>query len=150
VIHFHLLCDRSHEFDGWFRSGEDFDRQCASALVSCPFCGSTNVRKALMSPAIASTRKTSPAQSSENAPSVSLELSERERALFQAWRQITKKIRQNADYVGGNFAEEARKIHFGESQSRAIYGEARTEEVSNLLDEGIEVIPLPVLPEEQN
>jgi len=57
VIHFHLLCDKSHEFDGWFRSGEDFDRQCAAGLVSCPFCGSTNIHKALMTPAIASSKK---------------------------------------------------------------------------------------------
>jgi len=157
VIHFHLLCDKAHEFDGWFRSGEDFDHQCAAGLVSCPFCGSTKIHKALMTPAIASSKKKlSPSKGEETqekpqeSDASTPLLSPRERAFFHAWQEAARKLRQNADYVGEQFPEEARKIHFGESKSRAIYGEARLEEVSSLLDDGISIIPLPPLPEKQN
>jgi len=157
VIHLHLLCDKAHEFDGWFRSGEDFDHQCAAGLVSCPFCGSTNIHKALMTPAIVSSKKEPSApkeketkeNQQESDKPVSL-LSQRERAFFHAWREAAQKLCQNADYVGEQFPEETRKIHFGERKSRAIYGEARIEEISSLLEDGISVIPLPPLPKKQN
>jgi len=131
VIHFHLLCDQSHEFDGWFRSNEDFEKQQEGGLVSCPICSSTKVEKALMTPALTNKDRT-------------------DRVLVQKWQEMARKIRERADYVGKDFSEQARKIHFGEVKPRAIYGEAEREEIVNLLEDGVEIMPLPPLPEEQN
>jgi len=152
VIHFSLCCVHAHRFDGWFRSNEDYDKQCESGLVSCPICGSTEVDKALMTPALANkTRQEdslNPVSSLDSAPLDSIEA--KERALWQQWHEIARKIRANADYVGKGFPEEARKIHFGEVKPRAIYGEAKAAEITSLLEDGIEVMPLPPLPEKQN
>jgi len=141
VIHFSLCCDGQHHFDGWFRSNEDFEKQRISGLVCCPICGSTKVEKALMTPAIASADK------QDTVPSL---VSEKEQKLRQYWQEMARKIRENADYVGKDFAAEARKIHLGEVEPRAIYGEAQAAEVTSLLEDGIEVMPLPPLPEKQN
>jgi len=137
MIHFTLHCEREHDFEGWFRSNDDFDAQVEKHLVACPVCGSHSVSKALMSPSVTTGR-----QKEKMAVAMSKMASE--------LREMAKKVRDNADYVGGDFAEEARKIHFGEAKKRGIYGEASHGEVKSLLEDGVDVMPLPVFPEDQN
>lgn len=137
MIHFALHCDHEHEFEGWFRSNDDFNGQVEKGLVACPVCGSHSVNKALMAPSVTTGR-----QKEKMAVAMSKMASE--------LREMAKKVRDNADYVGSDFAEEARKIHFGEAKKRGIYGEASHGEVKSLLEDGVDVMPLPVFPEEQN
>ncbi|WP_027229666.1 DUF1178 family protein [Phyllobacterium sp. UNC302MFCol5.2] len=137
MIRFSLHCEHDHEFEGWFRSNDDFDSQVGKGLLACPTCGSYNIGKALMAPSVTTGR-----QKEKIAVAMSKMVSE--------LKEMTRKVRENADYVGSDFAEEARKIHFGEVQKRGIYGEASQEEVKSLLDDGVDVMPLPVFPEERN
>ena len=137
MIHFALHCDQEHEFEGWFRSSGDFEAQVEKRLVACPVCGSHKVGKALMAPSVTTAR-----QKEKVAVAMSKMASE--------LREIAKKVRENADYVGSDFAEEARKIHFGEAKQRGIYGEASQNEVKSLLEDGVDIMPLPVFPEEHN
>ncbi|PYE88913.1 DUF1178 family protein [Phyllobacterium leguminum] len=141
MIRFSLHCDKDHEFEGWFRNNEDFDRQAKRGLVSCPVCDSQSVEKALMAPSV------STASAKEK---IAVGMGEAQRALIEQMRELSRKVRDNADYVGDKFAEEARKIHFGETDPRGIYGEATQEEVTALVDEGVEIMPLPVFPEDRN
>lgn len=142
MIHFSLHCDNAHEFDAWFRSNEDFDGQKKSGLLSCPFCHSTSIEKQLMAPAVSTARK--------REQQVGLGLEDEQQKMLSALREITKKVRKEAEYVGDRFAEEARRIHFKEVEERAIYGEASVKEVSSLVEDGISVVPLPSLPEDEN
>lgn len=142
MIHFSLHCDNAHEFDAWFRSNEDFDGQKKSGLLSCPFCHSTSIEKQLMAPAVSTARK--------REQQVGLGLEDEQQKMLSALREVTKKVRKEAEYVGDRFAEEARRIHFKEVEERAIYGEASIKEVSSLVEDGIPVVPLPSLPEDEN
>lgn len=142
MIRFSLHCDNAHEFDTWFRSNEDFDEQKKSGLLSCPFCHSTSIEKQLMAPAVSTARK--------REQQVGLGLEDEQQKMLSALREVTKKVRKEAEYVGDRFAEEARRIHFKEVEERAIYGEASVKEVSSLVEDGISVVPLPSLPEDEN
>lgn len=142
MIRFSLHCDNAHEFDAWFRSNEDFDEQKKSGLLSCPFCHSTSIEKQLMAPAVSTARK--------REQQVGLGLEDEQQKMLSALREVTKKVRKEAEYVGDRFAEEARRIHFKEVEERAIYGEASVKEVSSLVEDGIPVVPLPSLPEDEN
>ncbi|MFD2236639.1 DUF1178 family protein [Aureimonas populi] len=145
MIHFQLRCEPAgHGFDGWFRSGEDFDAQCARGLVQCPACGSQSVAKALMAPALA-TGKEAPAASGPQA--VTGAPAELARA-YAKLQEMAREVRANSEYVGRDFAQEARRIHFGEAQERRIYGEASGAEVKALAEDGIPALPLPALPED--
>ncbi len=137
MIRFSLHCDHDHDFEGWFRSNDDFDSQVEKLFVACPVCGSHKVEKALMAPSVTTGR-----QKEKIAVAMSKMVSE--------LKEMTRKVRENADYVGGDFAEEARRIHFGEAEKRGIYGEASGEEVKSLLEDGVDVMPLPVFPEDHN
>lgn len=144
MIHFTLRCDRDHQFDGWFRSGTDFDDQAKDRAIACPRCGSTAVAKGLMAPNVAvassgSAATTGLAASAPSAPGVA-----------EVLRKMRRYVEENADYVGGRFVEEARRIHYNEQEARAIYGEASVEDARELAEEGIEAFPLPRLPEDQN
>ena len=141
MIRFSLNCDRDHEFDGWFRNGEEFETQKKRGLVSCPVCGSSKVDKALMAPSVSTVRKRD---------QIALAAGETQRQMLAQLRDMAKKVRENADYVGDKFAEEARKIHFGETDPRGIYGEASGDEVKALLEDGVEIMPLPEFPEDRN
>lgn len=142
MIRFSLHCDNAHEFDAWFRSNEDFDEQKKSGLLSCPFCHSTSIEKQLMAPAVSTARK--------REQQVGLGLEAEQQKMLSALREVTKKVRKEAEYVGDRFTEEARRIHFKEVEERAIYGEASVKEVSSLMEDGIPVVPLPSLPEDEN
>ena len=142
MIHFNLTCENSHHFDGWFSSSGDFESQIERGLVTCPVCNSGQIKKSLMAPGVATARRKQERQ-------VALANHARE-AVVQKMRELHDVVTANADNVGPKFAEEARRIHYGEVPQRGIYGEASRDEVVDLIDEGIEVSPLPVLPEDQN
>lgn len=141
MIKFSLVCERDHEFDGWFRNGDDFDTQKKRGFVSCPVCNSAKVEKALMAPAVSTGRKKD---------RIALTVGEEQKRMLAQFHELGRKLRENAENVGDKFADEARKIHFGETEARGIYGEASPEEVKGLLEDGVDFMPLPPLPEEQN
>jgi len=160
MIRYALRCDRDHAFEGWFRSGADYDRLAAAGGVACAVCGSARVEKAIMAPSIGRAGKdkgarTPPTPDAPGAPepapeAVQLAADPRRRAMIAAMRELRKKITENADYVGDRFAEEARKIHFQEAEPRGIYGEATREEAEQLAEEGVEFAPLPPVPDDRN
>nr|WP_111301661.1 DUF1178 family protein [Paracoccus saliphilus] len=135
MIRYALRCDNGHDFDGWFRSSEGFRAMQDSGQVTCAACGSTQVEKALMAPAVAEKR----------APALSAPRNPAEAAL----EALRRKVEENSDYVGLRFAEEARAMHQGDRPSRAIHGEARPEEARKLIEEGVPVAPLPFLPRQK-
>ncbi len=142
MIRYTLTCDRDHEFEAWFASASAYDRAAKADGNVCPVCGSKSVGKALMAPAVSGTKK---------AETVSLAaVDPRHAALREAFRAFRKKVTDGADYVGDRFADEARKIHYEETEPRGIYGEATLEEARQLAEEEIEFHPLPPLPEERN
>lgn len=141
MIRFGLACEQGHEFDGWFRSSDDFDKQKKRGLIDCPECGSHRVDKALMAPAVSTGRKRE---------KMALALNAEQRRVMKEMKALSEKLRENADYVGDRFAEEARKIHFGETEQRGIYGEATAEEAKTLAEDGVPFMPIPVFPEDRN
>ena len=141
MIRFSLSCDNDHAFDGWFRDGEDFERQRKRGLVSCPVCHSVRVEKALMAPAVSTGRKQD---------KIALAMGEEQRKALAKLKAMADEARKNADYVGDKFAEEARRIHFGETEPRGIYGEATADEARGLIEDGVEFVPLPSFPDDQN
>lgn len=141
MIQYSLHCSKGHRYDAWFKNAAAFDEQQARGIVTCAVCGDAAIEKAPMAPAVARTDHERVALSSTQPDAAQL------RALLRAYRQ---KVVSEADYVGDRFAEEARKIHFEEVEARGIYGEATRDDVVALLDEGIDFMPLPDLPEEHN
>lgn len=141
MIRFSLCCDNDHSFDGWFRNGEDFSAQQVRGLVSCPVCQSVKVEKALMAPAVSTGRKQD---------KMALAMGEEQRKALAKLKAMAEEAKKNADYVGDKFAEEARKIHFGEVEPRGIYGEASAEEARGLIEDGVEFVPLPTFPDDVN
>lgn len=141
MIQYSLQCEQGHQFEAWFKSAAAFDEQQERGIVGCAVCGSTQVAKALMAPAVSRAGSDKVAVSSMHPDMVRFR---------EMLRQFRQKVTSEADYVGDRFAEEARKIHFEEVEPRGIYGEATRDEVISLHEEGIEFMPLPELPEEQN
>lgn len=141
MIRFSLACDQDHEFEAWFRNNDDFDRQKKRGFVECPACGSKKVGKALMAPAVTTGRKKE---------KIALAMNEMQKKAMAEMKALSEKIRESADYVGDKFAEEARKIHFGETEARGIYGEATLDEAKSLAEDGVGFMPIPVFPEDRN
>ncbi|WP_127144116.1 DUF1178 family protein [Pelagibacterium montanilacus] len=140
MISYALACEKGHGFDAWFRNALAFDEQKAKGVLTCPVCGSGAVDKTLMAPAVARKDET-----------VSLSAGHPDRARhIEMLRKLREAVTSKADYVGDRFAEEARRIHFEEAEARGIYGEASRDEVASLLEDGIEFVPLPSLPDEHN
>jgi len=134
MIKYQLICDAEHDFEGWFRDSADYDAQAEDALVECPACGSEKIRKAMMAPAIVGGKRSG---------ARAARLEEIKRDMGQAVLRARDYVEKNFDYVGDQFPEEARKIHYGEKEERGIYGEATGKEVKELVDEGVSVAPLP-------
>lgn len=134
MIRYALACAAGHEFEGWFGSSSDYDDQSARGLLSCPACGSGEVAKQIMAPAVAGTK----AQRGLDAPTGA-----RREMMMQALQAVRSHVEDNFDYVGDTFAREARAIHAGESEARGIYGEASPTEVKALVEDGVPVAPLP-------
>jgi hypothetical protein len=170
MIHYDLQCGDAHRFDGWFKDSVSFDMQAESGLLECPTCGDRKVTRALMAPAVPKRRRRQPltvTQTGETvpdtaapgaetpgtevrvpdaaapAPSAAGRLPDHVRAMLQ---RLRAEVEKNCDYVGPDFAAEARRIHRGESDARGIYGEASKEQAEALLDDGIEVMPIPWVP----
>jgi hypothetical protein len=150
MIRYALACHNAHAFESWFPSGDAYEAQAARGLVECPVCGSTRVGKQLMAPAVARTDRAPAAVPVPQPPQPVAALSEPERQLRALIRAVREHVTRNADYVGDRFADEARKIHYGDEEERSIYGEASADEVRALLEEGVEISPLPVAPDERN
>ncbi|HEY0303275.1 MAG TPA: DUF1178 family protein [Rhizomicrobium sp.] len=128
MIVYNLRCRNSHEFEGWFRDSATYDAQAKGGKLTCPVCDSRKVEKAIMAPAVAGAKKSTADEAKQ---------------MRQFMTGLRKYVQDNADYVGPNFAEEARKIHYGEAEHRHIYGEASIEEAKELVEEGVDVAPLP-------
>jgi hypothetical protein len=163
MIRFSLRCANGHEFDSWFKDGATFDRMSGGGLVECPVCGDTHVAKALMTPAIAKPRGVKgrpeaaplPAAAPVAAPTPAapppaegprLAAGPMPAQVLALLQRMRAEVEKNCDYVGGSFAEEARRIHHGEAEARGIYGEASDDEAEALRDEGIDVARLPWVP----
>ena len=137
MIRYSLRCQKGHDFDGWFRSSSAFDAMQEAGQVSCTICGSAEVEKSLMAPAV-------PAKSKEK-PS----LSKPQNPVETALDQLRQQIEANSDYVGLKFADEALAMHEGRAPGRAIHGEARPEDAKRLLEEGVPIAPLPFTPRQK-
>ena len=135
MIKYSVRCKNTHEFEGWFKDSATFDAQAKSGDIACPHCGNTKVTKAPMSPRISKSSNTGSTPEAR-----AREVAER---ILEAAQQMRKDVEDNCDYVGDQFADEARRIHYGEADERGIYGEASDEETQELDEEGIEVYRLP-------
>ncbi len=135
MIKFELRCAEGHGFEAWFRNGDAYDAQSAAGEIACPLCGDARVAKAPMAPRIGK----------HGGRDLEAEGAKRA-AVLQALSEIRKKVEENCDYVGERFAEEARRIHYGEVETRGIYGEASDEEAQELAEEGIDFSRVPWLP----
>lgn len=158
MIVFDLKCSDGHLFESWFRSSSAYEEQKSAGLVECPYCGSVEVEKAPMAPNVAAkgNQRAEPVNISANplpeetpakavapAPQLSPELKELAEKAASAMAELQSHVEKNCENVGKDFAEEARKIHYGETEERGIYGESSLEEAQELLEEGIDVMPLP-------
>ena len=158
MIHYQLRCAAGHEFDGWFQNSEGFETQARTGLVTCPACGGTQVARALMAPAIPRKggRRASPppaAETPETPPPRTAVPALAQAAggampdaVRTALRALREEVEKNCDYVGAEFAEEARRIHYGEAPARGIYGESSPEEAEGLAEDGIAFARIPWVP----
>jgi hypothetical protein len=157
MIRYTLRCEGDHTFESWFQSSSAYETQVKRKLVGCPVCNSHKVEKAIMAPRVIGKKAASasappaeapPAEAPSAAPTPLLMAQERE--LRAKLKELRDHIVSNADNVGERFPAEARKMHYGDIEHRPIYGEASPEEARALIDEGVEVSPLPVLPDDRN
>jgi hypothetical protein len=161
MIRYELRCDQAHEFDGWFKDSAAFDKLAAIGLVACPQCGPAKVAKRLMAPAIPkkgrparNTKPDAPPMPVAEAPAPppsppalpAAALAAMPAELRAMLRHMRTEVEKNCDYVGADFAEEARKIHQGEAEARGIFGEATEDEAEALRDEGIDIARIPWVP----
>jgi hypothetical protein len=164
VIQYALACDKGHTFESWFQNSAAYDKQAKRKLIACPLCGSAKVEKAIMAPRLARKDKSTSiavredmaredmAHADAAAPESSpvAMMSPQEHEFRKKLKELRDHLTANADNVGKKFPEEARKMHYGETEHRSIYGEASAEDAEELHEEGIAFHPLPVLPDELN
>jgi hypothetical protein len=148
MIKYALACEQAHEFESWFPSSEAFETQRKQGFVTCPYCNSARVEKQIMAPSVARKDKASDVPAA--VPQPVAVLSDKEQEIRAALRALREHVMKNAENVGKGFVEEARKMHYGEAEERSIYGEADLAEARALLEEGIDVLPLPVVPDDRN
>lgn len=175
MIRYALSCERGHAFESWFQDSASFDKQAKRGLVACPFCNSVKVEKSIMAPQIPRKGRTAEQRAGEETmmratarrkktaatettaapaavPAAAPEplLMAQEKELLSRLKELRDHIKANADNVGEQFPEQARKMHYGEIEHRPIYGDASPTEAKALIEEGVEVMPMPVLPEDRN
>jgi hypothetical protein len=158
MIRYTLQCDRGHGFESWFQSSSAYESQEKRKLVNCPVCGSAKVERAIMAPQIVGKRGREdaapvpvPAVATDvTTPGSTPLMMAQERELRAKIKELRDHIVKNADNVGERFPNEARKMHYGDIEHRPIYGEATPDEARSLIEEGVEVSPLPVLPDDRN
>ncbi|MBL8837028.1 MAG: DUF1178 family protein [Alphaproteobacteria bacterium] len=148
MISFGLVCSKGHSFEAWFKDSATYERQVKRGLVTCAHCGSAKVEKALMAPRLAGTKKgRRDKDAAEPTQAVAKAAPDPQAvALMKELQELRRKVEENAEYVGDRFAEEARKIHYEETEKRSIYGEASEEESKALAEEGVEFARIPWLP----
>jgi hypothetical protein len=149
MIKYALGCKKGHSFESWFPDSGSYDVQARRGLIACPDCGSTQVSKALMAPAIVGGKKARRSTEEVSTTPVAL-LDDRQQRLREMARHLRKEIIANTDDVGAKFPEEARAIHDGDAPARSIRGHATPEQARALIEDGVGVLPLPFLPEEFN
>ena len=142
MIRYALVCDGAHEFEGWFAASGDFEAQSERGLIECPLCASHIVRKQIMSPSVAGTKKRG--RPVAGAPAA------KQAMMMEAMARVRAHVEDTFDYVGDTFAREARAIHEGKSDDRGIYGEATPAEVKSLVEDGVPVAALPPAPPKKN
>lgn len=133
MIRYALTCEHEHPFEAWFGCSGDYDDQAQRGLVECPFCASRAIRKQVMAPAVAGTKRRGEGVAPDQVQAM----------MMEAAGRMRKHVEDTFDYVGDRFAKEARAIHEGDADERPIYGEATPPEVKALLDDGVKVAPLP-------
>ncbi len=149
MIRYDLHCEAGHGFESWFRSSGDYDVQRKRRLVECPVCGSHDVEKQIMAPRLKRTDKADRAKPGEEKAPVAM-MSPQEAEFRQKLRELRDHVTKNAEDVGEKFPELARKMHNEEIERRSIYGEASPDEVKSLLDDEVDIHPLPLLPDDRN
>ena len=153
MIRYALNCDKDHGFESWFQSAAAFERLQATGMLACSVCGSTKVEKSLMAPTVRLGRKAQaavptpkPKPEPPSAPDATRPLATPSTQLEIALRALRAEVEANSEYVGADFAAQARAIHDGDAPERAIYGEARGDEARALIEDGVPVAPLPFTP----
>ena len=146
MITYSLACPKGHEFEGWFKDSAAYDSQEAGGTLTCPMCGNAHVKKAVMAPSVMTSITKAKGNSTPGSPLSSAD-SQKLQQFVAGYRKF---ITDNADYVGPRFPEEARKIHYGETEERHIYGESSIAEARELIEEGIEIAPMPPDPGDLN
>ena len=144
MIRYALKCDANHQFESWFQSADAFDKLTASGMLSCPDCGSETVDKAVMAPRVQSGGESTGDEPRESVPMHALTAPSS--PAEAAMKELRQKIQEHSEYVGKDFATEARKIHDGDAPERSIYGEASNDDARKLVEDGVPVAPLPFLP----
>jgi hypothetical protein len=157
MIRYRLACVGGHAFEAWFSSSADFDRQQARGLVECPACGAREIEKQMMAPSVATSRSrerrteaAAGATPGAGAGRALAALSGEQREMLAKMRELKKALIESSEDVGERFPEEARRIHYGEKKARGIHGKATLADAAELAEEGIEVMPLPDLPQDGN
>jgi hypothetical protein len=140
VIRYALLCEHEHDFEGWFGASADFDDQQARGLIECPVCASKAVRKAIMAPAVAGSKR----RDEDRTPAQSH--AQNHAMMMEAMGRVRRHVEETFDDVGDAFATEARAIHEGHSEDRGIYGQATAAEVRDLVEDGVPIAPMPPEP----
>lgn len=154
MIRYALKCDSDHSFESWFKSADAYDALVASRMVTCPNCGSDQIAKSLMAPPVRASRQAAvePTPSKQStvvsAPSNTL-VNTPDPKLVEAIATLRDHVEKNSDYVGDNFAEEARAMHDGDRPHRPIYGEAKAEDAKQLIEDGVPALPLPFIPRQK-
>lgn len=148
MIHYALRCEHGHGFDGWFKDAASFEKQARRGLLECPNCASTKVDRALMAPAVASRKEAvqPPQPPAKPQPAAKAAGGPMPAELRAALQRLRAEVEKNCDYVGGEFADEARRMHAGDSDRRGIYGEATAEEAAALAEDGIDITRIPWVP----
>ncbi|HHI69581.1 MAG TPA: DUF1178 family protein [Rhodobacteraceae bacterium] len=145
MIRYSLKCENDHRFESWFQSGPAFDKLHSAKMVACPTCASTAVEKAIMAPRVRTARKAAQTPQPDNQqPDAPLTTPQND--VERAITELKSQVEANSEYVGMEFATQARAIHDGDAPERPIYGEAAPEEARKLLEDGVPVAPLPFTP----
>ena len=144
MIKYALGCAEGHAFESWFPDSAAYDKQRKRGLIACPECGSTRVDKAIMAPAVVGGERAAPVVGPE------IVVDDRRRQAREFFLRMRREIEANTDDVGAKFPQVARAIHFGEEPERAVRGRASLEEARSLLEDGVGVLPLPILEDELN
>ena len=142
-------CNKKDSFDGWFQNSASFEKQIKAGYISCPYCGSLKIRKNLMSPSVKTDKEIKPKINSKNFKYEKLsEKTSRQVDMMVVLRNLKKEIQKNAEFVGKNFAKEAKAIHEGKSKERPIYGQANAKDLEELKSKNIDVIDIPWVQED--